>query len=262
MNRGIVSTGDGCRLSYQCDGPADAPVLLLSNSLGTDMRMWAPQIESFTKSFRVLRYDSRGHGASDSPGGAYSIDRLGRDVVELLEALGVEQFDFCGLSLGGMVGQWLGVRAGARLRRLVLANTAAFMGPPSGWQTRIATVRAHGMAPVADASIARWFTQGFAAVMPEAVEQVRAMLLATDPNGYAGCCAAIRDMDQRATTRLIAAPVLVITGAADPAVAADGGWELADGVQNGRLVELAAAHLSNVEQPDGFARAAMDFLMR
>jgi 3-oxoadipate enol-lactonase len=260
MERRFVTAGDGCAIAYRLDGPDGAPLLLLSNSLGTRLEMWAPQMEAFTRSFRVLRYDSRGHGASASPPGAYSMDRLGRDVIELADALGVERFDVCGLSKGGMVGQWLGVRAPDRVRRLVLANTAACMGPPSAWQARIDAVGADGVAPLAEASLARWFTPGFLAEAPPAVAAIRAMLLANDPQGYAGCCAAIRDMDQRPTARLIAAPVLAIAGAADPSTSVADAAFLADSVHDGRLVVLDAAHLSNVERPDAFAEAALDFL--
>jgi 3-oxoadipate enol-lactonase len=260
MEKSFVTTVDGCRIAYRFDGPQHAPVLLLSNSLGTDMAMWTPQLDAFAKHFRVLRYDSRGHGASGSPAGAYSMDRLGRDVVELLDALELETVDFCGLSKGGMVGQWLGVHAPERIRRLVLANTSAHMGPPSNWQARIEGVLNAGMAPLADASIARWFTPDFPTRAPEAIAPIRTMLLACNPQGYAGCCAAIRDMDQRPTASLIAPPVLVIAGSQDPSTSiADGAW-LARTVQDGRLETLEAAHLSNVEQPEAFAKAVTTFL--
>ncbi|MNI39493.1 3-oxoadipate enol-lactonase 2 [compost metagenome] len=251
---------DGCRIAYRFDGQEGAPVLLLSNSLGTTMQMWAPQMAAFTQRFRVLRYDSRGHGQSDSPAGAYSMDRLGRDAVLLLDAVGVERADFCGLSKGGMVGQWLGVRAPERIGKLILANTSAYMGPPSGWQARIEGVLRDGMAPLAEASIARWFTPDFPSRSPEAIAPIREMLLACDPSGYAGCCAAIRDMDLRPTATLIGPPTLVIAGSQDPSTSvADGRW-LAEAAQQGRLVALDAAHLSNVERPEEFQAAVLDFL--
>lgn len=254
------TTDDGCRIAYRFDGPEDAPVLLLSNSLGTTMEMWAPQMAAFTQRFRVLRYDSRGHGQSGSPAGAYSMDRLGRDAVQLLDALGQERVDFCGLSKGGMVGQWLGVRAPERIGKLILANTSAYMGPPSGWQSRIEGVLREGMAPLAEASIARWFTPDFPAQAPEAIAPIREMLLACDPQGYAGCCAAIRDMDLRPTAPLITPPTLVIAGSQDPSTSVkEGGW-LAQSVRDGRLTGIAAAHLSNVERPDEFASAVLEFL--
>lgn len=254
------TTDDGCRIAYRFDGPEDGPVLLLSNSLGTTMEMWDPQMAAFTARFRVLRYDSRGHGQSDSPAGGYSMDRLGRDAVQLLDAVGVAQTDFCGLSKGGMIGQWLGVRAPERIRKLILANTSAYMGPPSGWQSRISGVLAEGMTPLAEASIGRWFTPEFPSQAPRAIAPIRVMLLACDRQGYAGCCAAIRDMDMRAMAPLIRPPVLVIAGTQDPSTSvADGRW-LADTVRDGRMVELAAAHLSNVERPDDFAQVVLAFL--
>src|SRR5690606_4746144 len=161
MSVQYFTTDDDCRIAYRFDGPEDGPVLLLSNSLGTTMAMWAPQMAAFTARFRVLRYDRRGPGQSDSPAGGYSMDRLARDAVQLLDALNLETVDFCGLSKGGMIGQWLGVRAPERIRKLILANTSAYMGPPSGWQSRIEGVLANGMAPLAEASIARWFTPDF-----------------------------------------------------------------------------------------------------
>mgnify|MGYP003575154053 CR=1 FL=1 len=260
MEKQFVTVDDGCRIAWRLDGPDDAPVLMLSNSLGTDMAMWAPQMAAFTRQFRVLRYDSRGHGGSASPPGAYSMDRLGRDVVGLLDALGIERVHFCGLSKGGMVGQWLAVHAPERLDRLVLANTSAYMGPPSGWQARIAGVLADGMTPLAEASIARWFTPGFVAAAPDAVEPIRAMLLANDPAGYAGCCAAIRDMDQRPTAGLNRTPTLVIAGSEDPSTGIGEAGFLADQVKDGRLHVLPAAHLSNVEAAGEFAGIVQTFL--
>ncbi|ODU21685.1 MAG: 3-oxoadipate enol-lactonase [Sphingomonas sp. SCN 67-18] len=260
MTHGFVAMGDGCRIAYRFDGPSDAPVLLLSNSLGTAMGMWAPQLPAFTRDYRVLRYDSRGHGASDAPAGGYAMDRLGRDVVELADALQLARFHFCGLSLGGMVGQWLGILEPDRLINLILANTSGYMGPPSGWDARIAAALGQGMAPLAEASVTRWFTPGFAARDRAAIRPVEAMLLATDPVGYAGCCAAIRDMDMRRTATLIDAPTLVIGGAQDPATPAAHGEALAAAIAGARLTMLDAAHLSNVEQPEAFAQAVLDHI--
>lgn len=257
---GFVTTGDGCRIGWQFDGPAGAPVLLLSNSLGTDRTMWAPQIDAWTAKFQVLRYDQRGHGASDAPVGGYSIDRLGRDVVELLDALEIESVDFCGLSLGGMVGQWLGIRAANRLRRLVLANTSSCMGPPANWDARIVSVLKDGMAPLAGPSVERWFTPEFATASPAATAPIEQMLQTTNPVGYAGCCAAIRDMDMRRTVSLIDMPTLVIGGSRDPATPPPHSDALAGTIADARLVMLDAAHLSNVEQPAAFARAVLDFI--
>ncbi len=260
MEKQFLTVGDGCRIAYRFDGAEDAPVLLLSNSLGTDMNMWAPQIDAWSQHFRVLRYDSRGHGGSDAPPGAYSLDRLGRDGIELLDALGIGIVDFCGLSLGGMVGQWLGIREPERVRRLILANTSSYMGPPAGWDCRIAKVMLDGMSPLAQASLDRWFTAAFRETGAKAITPIVAMLLATDPAGYAGVCAAIRDMDMRRTVQLIQQPTLVISGSLDPSTPPPHSEALARAIPGARLGMLEAAHLSNVEAQEQFTRAVMDFL--
>jgi 3-oxoadipate enol-lactonase len=257
---GTITTGDGCRIAYRFDGPTAGPVLLLSSSLGTTMDMWEPQLAAFAQQFRILRYDTRGHGRSDAPAGGYSLDRLGRDVVELLDALEIPRVHFCGLSLGGMVGQWLGLRVPERIERLVLAHTSAFMGPPSAWDGRIAVVRERGMGAVADASIERWFTAEFVATDDASLDKVRAMLLAVNVGGYTGCCAAIRDMDLRRLGGLIDLPTLIIGGDADPATPPAHSEALADAICGSRLLFLSAAHLGNMEQPTDFADAVLDFL--
>jgi 3-oxoadipate enol-lactonase len=258
--RTSITTDDGWRIAYRFDGPSDAPVLMLSNSLGTDREMWNPQIRAFSAHFRVLRYDSRGHGGSDAPPGAYSIDRLGRDAVELLDCLAIDKAHFCGLSLGGMVGQWLAVRAPERIDRLILANTSACMGPSARWQTRIEAVLKDGMQWLTDASIGRWFTPDFVQSHSDLIEPIRRMLSETNPVGYAGCCAAIRDMDMRALAPLNRLPTLVIAGDQDPATSVTDGKWLAESAADGRLAILLAAHLSNVQCPDKFAALVLDFL--
>ena len=219
--RSIIKSSDGCAIAYVAY-PAHSvhpaqPVheaiateavaegssversgtrwLLLSSSLGTNAQMWEPQVEAFRRHFNVLCYDSRGHGASGAPPGEYSIERLGLDALSLLDALGIERAHFCGLSKGGMVGQWLGANASERIDRLVLANTAAYLGPASAWQERIELVLARGMGSVVEVVLARWFTPAFRERSPEQVAAVRAMLLATPPAGYASCCAALRELE-------------------------------------------------------------------
>lgn len=260
METTFITCGDGCQLHYRFDGPEDAPVLVLSNSLGTAMSMWEPQLARFTKDFRVLRYDQRGHGLSDAPRGAYSMDRLGRDVVELLDALELQHVNFCGLSLGGMTGQWLGIRCPERLQRLVLANTSPFMGPPSAWDERITMVYQQGLASLAEASAQRWFTPEFLAAQPRQVATFQARLAGCSQVGYAGCCAAIRDMDMRPSLGLIPVPCLVIGGENDPATPRDHSEALLQGIPGAVLTMLPAAHLSNVEQPDAFADAMLGFI--
>ena len=255
-----ITTDDGCGLEYRWDGPEGAPVLILSNSLGTNLAMWEPQIAAFAGRFRVLRYDSRGHGASDAPAGDYTIERLGRDALALLDALGVAQARFCGLSKGGMVGMWLGTHAPQRLARLVLSNTSAHMPAPELWKTRIEAVRNGGMAAIVEGIIERWFTPAFRAAEPDTVAKVAAMVLATPPMGYAGCCAAIRDMDLRGGLAGIGLPTLVIVGDRDPATPPEAGEAIAAAIPGARLARLPAAHLSNIELPGRYAEAVLDFL--
>lgn len=260
MRQGVAVMGDGCGIAWRMDGQQDAPVLMLSNSLGTTMSMWDDQAEDFSARYRLLRYDTRGHGASSVTPGDYGLDRLGRDAVSLLDILGIDQAHFCGLSLGGMTGQWLGLFAPERIRRLVLANTSPFMGPANAWQQRMDLVRREGMSAIAEAVLERWYTPAFQQTASEAVARSRRQLLDTDPQGYAGCCAAIRDMDLRPLLGLITKPCLVIAGRADPATPPEQGQMIAEAAPNAHLTLLEAAHLSNIERPDEFTRAVLDFL--
>jgi 3-oxoadipate enol-lactonase len=254
-----AAAADGSRIHYRLEGPSDAPVLMLSNSLGTDLDLWERQLGAFP-GFRVLRYDTRGHGGSDAPAGEYSLDLLGLDAVALLDATGVDRVAFCGISMGGAIAQWLALNAPDRVSRLVLANTAALFGVPAAWEERIETVRRDGMAALAPGILERWFTARFRQASPEAVAPVEAMLLACPPDGYAGCCAALRDIDLRADLARIAAPTLVIGGAHDPATPPERAEELAAGIAGAELVMLDAAHLSNIEQAAAFNAALTRFL--
>jgi 3-oxoadipate enol-lactonase len=251
---------DGGRLHYRVDGAADAPTLMLSNSLGTNLSMWEAQVPALSRHFRVLRYDSRGHGQSMVSPGPYSIAQLARDALVLLNALDLERAHFCGLSMGGMIAMWLAVHAPERIDRLVLCNTAPRIAPPELWNTRIETVRNGGMKAITDGVIGRWFTQAFIARAPEAVEAVRQVLLTTPPEGYTACCAAIRDMDQRNEVELIKAPTLVISGTHDPATTPADGRFLAERIAGARYTELATAHLSNIEAAEPFTDAVLKFL--
>lgn len=260
---GIAKMSDNMSIAWRLDGADDAPVILLSNSLGTTHTMWDRQMPDFASRFRVLRYDTRGHGASSVPLGGYGLDRLGRDAVELLDTLKIQRAHFCGVSLGGMTGQWLGVHAADRLDRLVLANTAPYMGPPSAWQHRIETVLdvgSGGMATIADAVIERWFTADFLAAEPALIVKIRTELIACSEQGYAGCCAAIRDMDLRPILQLIDRPTLVITGLSDPATPPDQGAAIARAIPGAHCIDLDAAHLSNIEHPTAFNAAVLSFL--
>lgn len=257
--QGVIETGDHCRIAWRFDGPENAPVLVLSNSLGTDMTMWDAQIPAVCGDYRILRYDTRGHGKSQAPSGAYSLDRLGRDVIELADALGIERFTFCGVSLGGMIGQWLGWRAPERLDALIIANSSPFMGPPTGWDARIDTVLAEGMASLSGAVVERWFTSKWRED-PSRTADIRRVLARADPRGYAGCCAAIRDMDMRSVLSIINVPTLVIGGAQDPATPPEHTAMLGSGILGAQTVMLDASHLSNIEQAAQFNEALRSFL--
>ena len=207
---------NGTDLHVRTDGPDGAPWLVLSNSLGAALDMWDLQVMAFSRDFRLLRYDTRGHGGSATPPGPYTIDQLGTDVIGLLDLLGIERAHFCGLSMGGATGMWLGVHAPARLDRLVLCNTTPWLGPPEVMDARIATLRRDGMAALVEGIIQRWFTADAITRHAVTVERIRQALLQTPLAGYVGCCEALRDMDQRAELARIAAPTLVIAGTFDP----------------------------------------------
>jgi 3-oxoadipate enol-lactonase len=237
-------------VAFELIGSADAPPLVLSNSLGSTTAMWDRQTPALAEHWHVVRYDHRGHGRSPVPPGPYDLADLGGDALALLDRLGTERVHWCGLSLGGMVGMWLAINAPERIDRLVLCCTSAKLGPPSMWAERAATVRAHGVEAIADAGIGRWLTAGFIAREPETTAEVRAMLAATPAEGYAGCCAAIEGMDLLDRLGEIRAPTLVVAAAQDPATPPEHGERIANAVPGARLAVIDdAAHLATVEQP-------------
>jgi 3-oxoadipate enol-lactonase/4-carboxymuconolactone decarboxylase len=252
---------NGTRLFYRLEGPAGRPVLIFSHSIGTDSGMWAPQAADLSPHFQILRYDTRGHGASDSLAGEYSMETLGRDVIGLADRLGIKRFAFCGLSLGGAIGQWLGIHSAERLTHLILANTSPQFGPSSNWESRIKMVREGGMRAVADMAMNRFFSSETLARDDIYASAVKNVLLATDATGYAGCCAALRDVDNRQLLLQIRVPTLVIAGDRDVSTPWDGHGEiLARDIAGARAVRLPAAHLSNLERPRSFTAALLDFL--
>jgi 3-oxoadipate enol-lactonase len=256
----FVSTDDGCRLSVS-PGPTGAVPMVLSNSLGTDQSLWDFQTAAFSRQRAVWRYDTRGHGDSDKPHGDYSIDRLGKDLVAIIDATGAGQVDLCGVSIGGMTALWVARYAPDRVRRVVLANTAAQIGDVNMWSARITTVRTEGVGALADATMTRWFTPEFRAARPEVVARFHSTIAQSDANGYAGCCAALRDADLRDQVSRVACPTLVVTGRHDPATPPAQGQWLAQHIPGARLVDLDAAHLSNVERSDEFNSAVLNFTM-
>lgn len=256
----FLDTGTG-KLCYEIEGPDNAPVLVLSNSLGTTMDMWLPQLPALTEHFRVMRYDTRGHGQSEVTTGPYSIAQLGRDVVALLDGLNIPSAHFCGLSMGGMTGIWLGVNAPDRIGRLVLCNTSAAIGVPEVWNARIAKVKQDGMESIIDGVLERWFTADFLVHATAQVERVRQMLRNTSAEGYVANCAAVRDMDQRSELSRITAPTLVIGGRHDKATPPEHGELIARAIPGAKYVELNAAHLSNWEVAQAFTQQLLSFLL-
>jgi 3-oxoadipate enol-lactonase len=250
----------GFTVSYDVSGRATAPSMLLSHALGTTADLWSPQMAAFTKAFRVIRYDTRGHGRSGVPPGSYTIDQLGRDALAVLDAAGVDRAHICGLSLGGLTAMWLGIHAPHRIVSLILSSTAPRIGTTEGWNDRIQQVRTVGLGAVADATMQRWFTETFRQRHPDIVSRHRAMVASCHPDGYVGCCAAIRDADLREAIRGIDAPALVIAGTSDPVTTPDHGREMRAGIARSRMVTLEAAHLSNVERADEFNATVLDFL--
>jgi len=248
------------RLYYVIDGPADAPVLVLSNSLGTCADMWARQVPALSRRFRVLRYDTRGHGQSSVPAGDYSFAQLAGDVVRLLDHLDIAQADFCGLSMGGPTGLQLALDHPGRVRRLVLSNTAARIGNADGWSARIAAVAQNSLQAMAPGLVERWLSPAYRAAEPGLTQVLVDMLRRTPDAGYRSNCAALRDADLRGSLGQIQAPTLVIAGTQDPATTPQDGRELAAGIAGARYVELDASHLSNWEQPEAYTRAVLDFL--
>lgn len=255
-----VVTSGGARIHYEVDGPPGAPALLLVNAIGSTTELWSRQMPGFRVAFRVIRYDARGHGDSSTPPGEYTLDELGRDALAVLDAAGAAAAHVCGLSLGGLTAMWLGIHAPDRVASLVLANTAARPGTPEGWTERIALVRSQGMGAMAERAIALWFTQEFRRRDADTVHGFRAMLHDCRPEGYIGCCAALRDADLRDSLAAIRCPVLVIGGTADPVTPPAEAERLRDGIPNAALRMLEAAHISNVEQAEAFTSAVMAFV--
>ena len=256
-----IKTDDGCTIHAEIEGPESAPVLMLSNSLGTNLHMWDGQVAPFTKHFRLLRYDRRGHGQSSAPKGPYTMERLGRDVLAVLDGLGIGKIYWCGLSMGGMVGQWLGANAADRVHKLVLTNTASYYADKSVWNGRIKTVREKGLAGIVDANMERWFTKGFRDGHPDAMKKMHDMFVATPLEGFVGCGEAVRDMDHRTLLPKITAPTLVIAGKHDPATPLEANEYIQQHIPGAQLAVLDAAHISNVEQPQAYTDAVLGFLL-
>lgn len=255
-----AAMSDGCKINYRFDGQTDAPVLVLSNSLSSTLAMWERQISEFSKHFRILRYDHRGHGGSDVPPGPYTIDLLARDAKELIEKLDVAPVAFCGLSLGGMVGMWLAANAPHLLTRAVFANTSAYFGNPDIWNQRIASVEANGMQAAAEATIQRWLTQDFRDANPEITQKTFDMIANNSAAGYIAAAPGVRDVDLREALPRITTPSLVIAGALDPSTPPAMSEAILETIPDARLAILDSAHMSNIEKTDEFNRLVVSFL--
>ncbi|MDN5698059.1 MAG: 3-oxoadipate enol-lactonase [Rubrobacter sp.] len=248
------------RLHYELEGPEDAPVLVLANSLGTDLSMWQDQAPKLRESFRLLRYNHRGHQGSEEPPGPYSVSELGSDLLTLLDELGVERFSFAGLSIGGMVGMWIASEVPERVERLALLCTSAKMDPQI-WEARIQTARESGTASMAPTVVERWFTPAFREAAPQTVEQAQQMVANTPDEGYAACCEAIRDMDLRDRLPGITAPTLIIAGEDDLATPPEHAELIRDSIPDSEMLVVPdAAHLANIERPDSVTPAMLDHL--
>ena len=253
---------DRGRQYYRFEGREGDPVIVLSHSLGLDHGMWRPQVADLLPHFRVLSYDTRGHGASAATPGDYTLEQLGQDALALLDSLGIARFAWCGLSLGGIIGQWLALTVPQRLTHVVLANTSPRLTDPSAMETRRRTVLEGGMAAIVDMAMGRYFTPETLAANPPFVDAARHTVLTTDPVGYAGCCAVLRDFDLTASLSAITVPTLVIGGDRDvPMPWADHADVLARSIPGARAIRLPAAHISNLERPRSFSTALLEFLL-
>ena len=251
---------DGCLLNVSVEGRDGGPTLMLSNSLGATLQMWEPQMRALTQLFRVIRYDRRGHGRSGVPPGPYSMERFGRDVIAILDDLNIDKVHWCGLSMGGMVGQWLGANAPERLGKIVLANTTCYYPDPTNWLKRIQAIKDGGMAAVADTVMAAWLTADFREREPQIAANLKSMLLATPVKGYLACCEALSTLDQRELLPGIKNPTLVIAGRHDLSTPVAAAEMIRSKIPGASLTILDAAHISNVEQPHAFTDAVIGFL--
>lgn len=256
-------TVNGISVKYELDGPPDAPVVTLSHSLATDLGMWDPQMAALLPRFRVLRYDTRGHGGTDAPPGPYSLDDLAEDAHTLLTALGVERTHFVGLSMGGIIGQTLALTYPEMLRSLVLCDTTGVMPWETWplWDERVETARTKGMEPHVEPTLERWFTQQFIDAHPPVIDAVREMIRSTPVEGYAGCILAIRELDLFERLPAIRLPTLVLVGDEDQGAPPEAARAIQERIPGAELVVIkSAAHLSNIEQPEQFNRALLAFL--
>jgi len=247
------------KTNYKIQGTPNSPVLVFSNSLGSDMGMWDELVPYLLPYFRVLRYDTRGHGGSAVPEGEYTIAQLGQDVINLLDDLNIDKVYFCGLSMGGLIGQWLGIHRPERLHKLIISNTDSKIGNDERWNDRIKTISTEGMGGIVEATLEKWFTDAFRKENPKRVHETKKVFLANDPQGYCGCCAAIRDADFREEIQKITLETLVITGDEDEVTNVVQAKTMADVIVNSQLKLFPARHLMSTELPEQYAETLIDF---
>ncbi|RYU94524.1 bifunctional 3-oxoadipate enol-lactonase/4-carboxymuconolactone decarboxylase PcaDC [Emticicia agri] len=249
------------KTNYKLQGTPNSPVLIFSNSLGSEMMMWDELVPYMLPYFRILQYDTRGHGGSETPAGKYTIEMLGEDVIDLMDDLKIETAYYCGLSMGGLIGQWLGLNHPERFEKIVLSNTGAKIGDNERWNTRIDTITKQGMQSIVNETMERWFTDDFRKQSPKRVAETKAMFLRNNPTGYTSCCAAIRDADFREKVQNISVETLIITGDEDPVTNVEQAEYLANKIPFAHLKVLHARHLSSTEVPKEYAQVLLDFLV-
>jgi 3-oxoadipate enol-lactonase len=257
-----TAQSNGCPIHYEVEGSADKPVLMLCNSLGTTLHMWDGQMPALTQHFRVVRYDRRGHGKSGVPSGAYTMEMLGKDALAVLDAAGVRKTNWCGLSMGGMVGMWMAANAPQRVNRLILSNTSAYFENKQIWNDRIAVVKEKGLQAIVQGTLERWFTKDFRDREPHKVKSIADMFLATQLEGYIGCGEAVRDMDHRELLPRIKAPTLVIAGTQDAGTTPEMAEYVKSRIPGANLTLLDAAHIANVERAGEYSDAMLGFLRK
>jgi 3-oxoadipate enol-lactonase len=256
-------TVNGISVHYTLEGPASGPVITMSNSLASNLSMWEPQMPVLTSRYRVLRYDTRGHGGTEATAGPYSLDELSEDVRALLRALGITRTHFIGLSMGGMIGQIIAIKYPQMLQSLVLCDTMSRVPTEAKpmWDDRIHTAETGGMEPLVEPTLARWFTEPFRQKSSPVLDQVRTMIRSTPPRGYTGCCHAIAALNLTDHLKAITLPTLIIVGEDDPATPVAASHVIHEQIRGSELVILkSAAHLSNLEQPEAFNQALTAFL--
>lgn len=247
-------------LNYQTFGEKNKPALIFSNSLGTNYSMWQPQIDALKDDFYIVCYDTRGHGQSSAPNHAYTIEELGQDVVDLLDYLNIKQTNFCGISMGGLTGQWLAVYKPEYFNKIIVSNTAAKIGNKDAWLERADKVRQEGLQPISDTAASRWFTDRFIQAKPDVVKTMSENLSKGSPQGYANCCEALAMADLRENLKNAKVPMLVIGGEQDPVTTVADAKAMVDTAQNATLATINASHIANVEKAEDFTQLIKEFL--